>query len=120
MKQDCWWKENAESGKDTASLENPDTPTADEKIEPSITGMLIQSDEGEAVPGDPIQWLYSITKREYVHNDSLIDSGAATSVCQPSLVDSLGGIPRGPRVELRSATGHQFATTGNLFVCSFV
>ena len=117
MKKDCWWNENAESGKDSASLENPDTLAADEKTEPSITGMLIQSDEGGAVPVDPTQWLYSITKREYVHNDFLIDSGAATSVCQQSLVDSLGGIPRGPEVELRSARGHQFTTTGNTTIC---
>ena len=61
MKKDCWWNENATSGKDTASLENPGTPAAD---------------------------------------------AAATSVCQQSLVDSLGGVPRGPGVELRSATGH--------------
>ena len=101
------------SGKDTAQLENPDTPAEDEKTEPSTTGMLMQSDEGDAVAVDPTQWLFSITKREYVHNDFLIDSGAATSVCQLSLVDSLGGIPRGPGVELRSATGHQFSTTGN-------
>ena len=45
-----------------------------------------------------------MTKREYVHNDFLIDSGAVTSVCQQSLVDSVGGIPRGPGVDLRSAT----------------
>ena len=92
--------------------ENPDTPAADEKTEPSITGMLIQSDEGEAIPVDPTLWLYSLTERKHVHNDFLIDSGAATSVCQQSQVDSLGGIPRGLGVELRSATGHQFTTTG--------
>ena len=117
MKKDCWWNENAKSGKDTASLENPDTLAADEKTEPSITLMLIQSDEGEAVPVDPTQWLYSITKRDFVHNDFLIHSRAATSVCQQSLVDSLGGIPRGPEVELRSARGHQFTTTGNTTIC---
>ena len=58
-----------------------------------------------------------MTKREYVHNDFLIDSRAATSVCQQSLVDSLGEIPRGPGVELISATGHQFMTTGNTTIC---
>ena len=44
-------------------------------------------------------------------------SGAATSVCQQSLADSLGEKQRGPGVELRSATGHQFATTGNTAIC---
>ena len=53
--------------------------------EPSITGMLIQSDEGEAVPANPTLWLYPVTKREPSHNDFLIDSGAATSVCLQSL-----------------------------------
>ena len=110
MKKDCWWNANAKNGKDTASLENSDTPAADATEEPSITGMLIQSDESEAVPD-------SMTKRVYVHNDFLIDSGAATSVSQQSLVDSLGGAPRGPGVELRSATGHEFTTTGNTTIC---
>ena len=80
MKKGCWWNENAQNGKDTASLENSDTPAADATDEPSITGMLIQSDEGEAVPADPTQWLYSMTKREYVHNNFLIDSRAALYV----------------------------------------
>ena len=44
--------------------------------------MLIQSDEGEAAPADPSQWLYSVTKREPRHCDFLVDSGAATPVCQ--------------------------------------
>ena len=96
---------------------NSDTPDADATEEPSTTGMLIQSDEGEAVPADRTQWLYSMMKRAYVHNDFLIDSGAATSVCQQSLVDSSGGIPRGPGVELISARGHQFTTTGNMTIC---
>ena len=69
------------------------------------------------MPVDPTRWLYSMTEREYVHNDFLIDSGVATTVCQQSLVDSLGARPRGPGVELRSATGHQFATTGNTTMC---
>ena len=59
------------------------------------------------------------TKQESVPiaNDFLTDSGAATSVCQQSLADSLGGKPRLPGVELRSATGHQFTTTGNTTIC---
>ena len=63
--------------------------------------------------------MYSVAKREYVidANDFLIDAGAATSVCQQSLADSLSGKPRGPGVELRSATGHQFTTTRNTTIC---
>ena len=53
--------------------------------------MMIQSDEGEAVPADPTQWLYSVTKREPSREEFLIDSGGATSVCQQNLADSLGG-----------------------------
>ena len=113
MKKDCWRNESAKGGKETASLEAPSTPAADTTTEPSNTGMFIQSDESEATPVDPTQWLYSMAKQEYVHNDFLIDSGAAMSVCQQSLVDCLGEIPRGPGVELRSATGHQFTTNGN-------
>ena len=106
-------------GKDTASLETPITPAESTKTEPPITGMLIQSDEGGEIPADPTQWMSSVTKQEYVHyaNEFLIDSGAATRVCQQSLADSLGGKPRGPGVELRSATGHQFTTTGNTTIC---
>ena len=78
--------------------------------------MLIQSDEGETVLANPAEWLYSVTKREPSREGFLIDSGAATSVCQQSLAVSLGGKPRG-RVELRSATGHQFTTTGNTTMC---
>ena len=117
MKKDCWWNESARSRKDTASLETPITLAADTTTEPSITWMLIQSDECEALPDDPAQWLYSMTKQESVHNDFLIVSGAATSVCQQRLVNILGGTPRGPGVELRSATGHQFTTTGNTTIC---
>ena len=115
MKKDCWWNENAESAKDTASPETLATPSESTKTEPPITGMLLQSDEGGGIPADPAQWMYPVTKQESVPiaNDFLIDSGAATSVCQQSLADSLGGTPRGPGVELRSATGHQFTTTGN-------
>ena len=81
--------------------------------------MLIQSDEGGEIPADPTQWMYSVTKQESVPiaNDFLIDSGAATSVCQQSLADSLGGKLRGPGVELRTATGHQFTTAGNTTIC---
>ena len=120
MKKDGWWNENAKSAKDTASLETPATPAESTKTEPPITGMLIQSDEGGEIPADPAQWMYSVTKQESVPiaNDFLIDSGAATSVCQQSLADSLGGKPRGPGVELRSATRHQFTTTGNTTICS--
>ena len=49
----------------------------------------------------------------------MIDSGAATSVCQQSLADSLGGKPGGPRIELRSSRGHQFKTTGNTTICLY-
>ena len=119
MKKDCWWNENTKSAKDTASLGTPATPTESTKTEPPITGMLIQSDEGGEIPADPTQRMYSVTKQESVPiaNDFLIDFGAATSVCQQSLADSLGGKPRGPGVELRSATRHQFTTTGNTTVC---
>ena len=127
MKKDCWWNENAKSAKDTASLQTPTTPAESTKTEPPITGMLIQSDEGRPASdeggemrADPAQWMYSVTKQESVPiaNDFLIDSGAATSVCQQSLANSLGGKPRGPGVELKSATGHQFTTTGNTTICS--
>ena len=103
MKKDCWWNESAKSGKDTASLETPITPFASTTTEPPITGMFLQSDEGGEVPADPAQWMYSVTKQESVPNanDFLISSGAATSVCQQSLADSLGGKPRGPVVEAR-------------------
>ena len=100
-----------------ASLETPITPAASTTIEPPITGMLIQSDEGEVVPANSAHWLYSVTKREPSREEFLIDSGAATSVCQQSLADSLGGKPRGHGVELKSATGHQFTTTGNTTIC---
>ena len=120
-KKDCWWNENAESGKDTASLETPITPAENTKTEPPNTGMLIQPDEGDEIPADDTQWMYAVTKQESVPNinDFLIDCGAATSVCQQSLADSLGGKPRGPGVELRSATGHQFTATRR-FACAHV
>ena len=114
--KDCWRNESAKSGKDTASLETPIAPAANTTTEPSITGMLTQSHAG-AVPADLAQWLYSVTKRQPSREEFLIDSGAATSVCQQSLADSLGGKPRGPGVELRSATGHQFTTPGNTTMC---
>ena len=107
------------SGKDTASLETPITPAESTKTEPPITGMLIQSDEAGEIPPDPAQWKYSVTKQKSVPNanDFLIVSGAATLVSQQSLGDSLGGEPRGPGMELRSATGHQFTTTGTTTTC---
>ena len=117
-KKDCWWNESAKSGKDTASLETPMTPVANTTTEPPITGMLIQSDEGETVPANPAQWLCSVATREPSREEFLIDSGAATSVYQQSLANSLGGKPRGLGVELRSATGHKFTTTANTTICS--
>ena len=93
MKNDCWWNESAKSGKDTASLATPITPAANTTTELPITGILIQSDKDEAVPADPSQWLYSVTKREPSREEFLIESGAATSLCQQSLVDTLGGKP---------------------------
>ena len=84
-----------------------------------ITGMLMQSDEAGEMSPDPAQWKYSVKKPESVSNayNFLIGSGAATSVCQQSLADSLGGERRGPEVELRSATGHQFTTIGTTTTC---
>ena len=80
-------KRAPKSGKDTASLETPITPAADATTEPSITGMLMQSDEGEVVPANPAQWPYLVTKREPSREEFLIDSGPAASVCQPSLAN---------------------------------
>ena len=91
--------ESARSGKDIASAETPITPAANSTTKPPITGMLIQSDEGEIVPANPAQWLYLETKRDENPVAKSSDSGAATSVCQQSLADSLGGKPRGPGVE---------------------
>ena len=117
MKKDYWWNENAKNGKDTAPLETPITPAEITKTEPPITGMLIQSDVGGEIRADLAQWLYSVTEKESVLNDFLIDSGAATSVSQQSLADSLGGKLKGLGVELRSATKHQFTTTSNTTIC---
>ena len=64
MKKDCWWNENAKSGKDTASLETPITPAESTKTEPPITGMLIQSDEGDEIPADDTQWMYAVTNQD--------------------------------------------------------
>ena len=93
-----WILSCLESGKDTASLETPITPVAKATTEPPIAGMLKQSDEAEVVPA---QWLYSVTTREPSREEFLIHSGAATSVFQQSLADSLGGPGRtrcGPQV----------------------
>ena len=114
MLKDCWWNENAKSGEDTASLETPTTPAENTKTEPPITGMLMQSDEEGEIPSDPTKWIYSVTKEVSVPNtnDYLIDSGAATSVCQQRLADSLGGKPRGLRVESQDiSSGRNLATT---------
>ena len=114
MEKDCWWNESAERVKDTASLSRLQPRQLQKKkhtTEPPIAGMLMQSDGGEVVPADPAQWLYSVTKRDPSCNDVLIGSGAATSVCQQSMADSLGRTPRGPGVELKSTTEHQFTTT---------
>ena len=72
--KDCWCNESATSGKDTLSLETPMTPAAKSTTESSITGMLIQSDEGETVLANPAQWLYLVTKREPSREEFLIDS----------------------------------------------
>ena len=114
---DRWWNESAKTGKNTASLKAPIAPAENTKTESSIIGMLMQSDEGEAVPAKPAQRLYSETKRGPSRAEFLIDSGAATSVCQQSLADSLGGTPGRLGLELRSATGHQFTPTGNTTIC---
>ena len=83
-----------------------------------ITAMLLQSDGADVAMPDSAQWMFSVTRQQPVRNgDFLIDVGAATSVCQQSLADSLGGKPSGPGTELRSATGHQFKTTGNTMIC---
>ena len=80
--------------------------------------MLLHSDDAEVAVPDSAQWVYSVTRQELVCNrEFLIESGAATSVCQQNLADSLGGKPNGPGIELRSATGHQFTTTGNTTIC---
>ena len=49
MKKGFWWNERAMSGKDTASLEPPITQAANTTTGRPITGMLTQSEEGEAV-----------------------------------------------------------------------
>ena len=103
--KDCWLSESAKSGKDTASLETPITPADNTKTSSSMTGMLIQSDEGETVPANPAQWLYSVTEREPSREEFLIDSGAATSVCQQGLADIWKSKPRGRGVELMPSTG---------------
>ena len=64
------------------------TPAADTTTEPAITGMLMLSDD-EDVPVDPAKWLYLVTTHETSHNNILVDSGAATPVCQQSLADNL-------------------------------
>ena len=68
--KDCWYE--------SASLDNPITPFVNTTTEVPITGMLLQSDDGETVPAGPTQWLCSVTKREPSREDFLIDSEAAT------------------------------------------
>ena len=48
-----------------------------------------------------------------IENEFLFDSGAATSLCQQCFSDSFGGKPSGAGVDLRSATGPRFTTTGS-------
>ena len=56
--------------------------------------MLPQSDDAEVSMADSAQLVCSVARQNLVRNaDSLIDSGAATSVCQQSLADSVGGKP---------------------------
>ena len=96
-----------------SSLEASTVSAASTTSEPGVTGMLLHSDDAEVAMLDSAQLVYSVTRQEPVRNgEFLIESGAATSVCQQSLADSLGGKPNGPGIELRSATGHQFTTTG--------
>ena len=117
MKKGCWWNESAKSGKDTPSLETPIRPAAKTSTEPPISGMLTLAMRVRLCRLTLTQWLCSVTEREPGHSDFLIDCGAATSVCRQSLADSLGGKPRGLGAEVRSATGHQFTTTGNTTFC---
>ena len=53
MKKDFWWYESAKSGKDTAFPETHSHAATNTATEPPITGMLIQSDEGEARASRP-------------------------------------------------------------------
>ena len=62
-KKDCWCSESAKSGKDAASQQRPITPAAKTTTGTPITGMLMQSDEGEVEPTNCAKWLYSVTKR---------------------------------------------------------
>ena len=117
MKKDCWCNKNGKNSKDTASLENPGTLEDSSTTEPPITGMLMQPDSDELLPIDLTKWMYSVTRHAHGDNDFLIDSGAATSVRQEKLANSLGGTPTRRGVELRSATGHQFTTTGKTTMC---
>ena len=118
MKKDCCWTESVKPGREASSLEASAVSAARTTSEAPITWMLLQSDDAEVATPDSAQWVYSVTWLEPVCNrDFLIDSGAATSVCQQSSADSLGGKSRGLGIERRSATGHQFTTTGNTTMC---
>ena len=73
--------DSAKSGKDATSQQRPITPAAKTTTGTPITGMPMQSDEGEVEPTNRAQWLYSVTKRGPCREEFLIESGAATSAC---------------------------------------
>ena len=114
MKKDCWWNECVKPGR-ASSLEASTVSAASTTSEPPITGMWPQCGDAEVAKPDSAQWMYSVTRQEPVRNgDFLIDSGAATSVCEQSLADRLGVKPSGPGIELRSATRHPVKTTATI------
>ena len=57
-------------------------------------------------------WLFTLLNGEPEDVEFLIDARAATLACRQSLADSIGGLPAGRGVELRSSTGQRFTTTG--------
>ena len=94
MKNDCWWNESVKPVREASSLEPSTVSAASTTSKPPITGMLPQSDDAEVLMADSAQLVCSVARQNLVRNaDSLIDSGAATSVCQQSLADSVGGKP---------------------------
>ena len=52
--------------------------------------MLLHSDDAEVAMPDSAQWSVFGDEAESRNGEFLIESGAATSVCQQSLADSLG------------------------------
>ena len=82
------------------------------ELESTMTEMLLQSD-GSSTAVSLTKWMFSVANRESNKNEFLFDSGAATSLCQQCFSDSLGGKPCGAGVDLRSATGPRFTTTGS-------